>query len=82
MCDICVILTSNNVLFVMREEILFTSTTVLNLTILGDTFYKYHSIKLNNFTRAKRNLLTTILKILVVICDAFGSGSKKCYLCK
>ena len=37
----------------------------------GDIFYKYQGIKLNNFTRAKKNLLTTTPKILIVICNAF-----------
>ena len=35
-----------------------------------DIFYKNHGIKLNNFTRPSRNLLTTMPKILEPICNA------------
>ena len=35
-----------------------------------DIFYKYQGIKLSHFTRAKRELLATTPKILVVICNA------------
>ena len=37
----------------------------------GDIFYKYQGVKLQNFTTAKKNLLKSTLKILVVICNAF-----------
>ena len=56
--------TSKHALFLMIKEIFSTSTRLLNL---------------NNVTSAKRNLLATMPKALVVICNAFDERFQLLY---